>query len=131
MKPPEPVCKAFLVCDRIVDRGGDTVIVGLPDVVNARGFPCRHPLGFFARWTSAHGRYLVEVQLRTLDGEVVWREGPPEPWTMADPLRQYDVKVHAPVVFREPGRYEFVLLANGQEVARQPFFARLKPDPDA
>jgi hypothetical protein len=131
MRPPTPVCKAFLICDKIVDWQGDTVILGLPDIVTARSFPCRHPLSFFAPLTSAHGRYLVEIQLRTLDGETVWREGPPEPWKMDDPLKQIDVKFNVIVTFPAAGDYEFVLLNNGQDVARQGFKTKLKPESGA
>jgi hypothetical protein len=43
-------------------------------------------MGFFARLVSAHGQYQIEVQLQTPDGNTVWRDGPPDPWTLANPL---------------------------------------------
>ena len=87
--------------------------------VNRLVIPHRALLG-----QPAHGDYQVEVQLQD-DGEVVWRDGPPEPWQMTDPLRNYDLKLTLSVIFPEPGDYEFVLLANGEEVAREKFHAHL------
>jgi hypothetical protein len=43
-------------------------------------------LGFYARLTSGHGAYHVEVLLQDKSGAVVWREGPPEAWPMSEPL---------------------------------------------
>jgi hypothetical protein len=129
MNPPVPVCTAILICDRIVDRDNVTSLEGLPRTLRARFYPCGHPLAIFARLTSAHGTYHFEIQLRTLDGEVVWREGPKEPWSMADPLRLYDVRLILPVVFPKPGTYEFVLLANDTEVGRHVFHAAQVAEP--
>lgn len=125
MNPPVPVCKALLICNRIVDRDIGPCLEGLPRALEARFYPCGQPLAIFARVTSAHGSYRFEIQLRTLEGEVVWREGPPEPWAMPDPLRYYDVRLGVPVVFPKPGLYEFVLLANNAEVGRHLFQANL------
>jgi hypothetical protein len=126
-KPPVPFSVAFLPCRQIVEdpRIQDTVLVGLPTVFSDHNFPSAGPLGVFARWSSAHGEYHVELQLVTLAGEVVWKTGPVEPWRMSDPLRTYDLKLHVNVVFPAPGIYDLVLLANGDEVARQKFEAKL------
>jgi hypothetical protein len=55
----------------------------------------------------------------------MWREGPPDPWLLLDPLELYDLKMTVCVSFPKPGHYDFVLLANGEELARQPFPAKL------
>lgn len=123
MSTPVPICKAILICDRIVDRDNRTILEGRPRTLEARFYPCAHPLSIFARLTSAHGTYQFEVQLRTLDGEAVWRDRPPEPWLMADPLRLYDIRFNVGVAFPKPGTYEFVLLANDTEVGRHVFHA--------
>ena len=44
---------------------------------------------------------------------------------MTDPLRNYALKLTLSVIFPEPGDDEFVLLANGDEVAREKFHAHL------
>jgi hypothetical protein len=46
---------------------------------------------------------------------------------MADPLTMYDLSLTLCPVFPTPGTYDFILLANGQEVARQQFKATLPP----
>jgi hypothetical protein len=128
-KPPPPVCKAFIVCRQIFDdpRIDDAVIVGLPRAFQQKNYPGASPLGFFVRLSSARGRYHIEVQLRNADGEVVWREGPGEELPMEDPVEMYDIKMNLVPVFPKPGVYEFTLLANDEEVARQPFHAQLLP----
>jgi hypothetical protein len=128
-QPPLPVCKAFLVCCNIVEDNDprQVVLAGLPRFHQHHCYPNAPPLAFFARVTSAHGDYVVEIQLQTPEGEVVWTDGPGRPWAMPDPLLMYDLTLSLCPVFPVPGIYDFILLANGQEVARQPFKATLTP----
>jgi hypothetical protein len=127
-QPPLPLCKAFLVVAQIVDYpNGQVALVDLPRSFSKSVFPAATEIAFFARLASAHGQYRVEMQLQTPDGEVVWREGPPSPWPLADPLELYDLKLRMCAVFPKAGRYDFVLLMNDEEVARQPFPAVLVP----
>jgi hypothetical protein len=131
-KPPLPLCKAFLVLSQIVDGpNGEVALVGLPRRFPKSAFPAATQVAFFARLTSAHGHYQVEVQLQTPDGQTVWREGPPNPWPLDDPLELYDLKLNMCASFPKPGRYDFVLLMNGDEIARQPFPAELAPYAEA
>jgi hypothetical protein len=126
-RAPAPVCKAFLV-SRKVDtdpRTRETFIVGLCSSFQHHHFPAGMSVGIFGRLTSAHGHYHIEVQLQTPEGEVVWKDGPPVPWPMPDPLHTYDVKLNVCVAFPQPGTYDLVLLANGEELARHRFLARL------
>ena len=82
--------------------------------------------GFFARLASGHGRYLIEVQLQAPGGEVLWKEGPSEPWDMLDPLKTYHIHMkNLNVVFPMPDVFDLVLLANGDEISRQRFGAVL------
>lgn len=125
-KPPQPLCKAFLVLSRIGDTPeGEVALVGLPRRFQKSAFPAAANVAFFARLTSAHGKYQAEIQLQTPDGEVVWREGPPESWLLDHPLEMYDLKFNLCVIFPSPGSYDFVLELNGDEVARQPFPAEI------
>jgi len=126
-KQPVPLCKAFLPCKQLLmsKNGVDTALMGLPRSFTHHVFPAATPLGFFARLSSAHGEYQVEVQLVSMDGEVVWRDGPPEPLKMDDPLKLYDVRMKTCVAIPKPGQYDLVLMTNGEEVARQPFAAHL------
>jgi hypothetical protein len=128
-QPPLPLCKAFLVLAQIVDYpDGAVALVGLPRGFSKSAFPVATEVAFFARLASAHGQYQVEMQLQTADGEVVWREGPPSPWPLVDPLELYDLKLNKMcAVFPQAGRYDFVLLMNDEEVARQKFTAEFIP----
>jgi hypothetical protein len=124
-KPPIPVCKAFLICRQIVEDPNtkEASLVGQPKEVRLANFPASRPFWFFARWTSAHGDYQVEMQVQTPDGEVVCREVIPKVLSMAEPLKMYDLRLQMFVIFPHAGMYDFILLANGEEVARQPFEA--------
>lgn len=124
--PPIPVCTAFLTCRMFATdpTANDDVLVGLPRAFWANNYPAGSPLSFFVRCTSGHGKYPVAVQLQNSDGEVVWKDGPPEPWEMLDPLEMYDFKMNTCVVFPAPGVYQFVVVLDGEEVTRQRFHAK-------
>src|SRR5262249_18270565 len=114
-RPPTPVCKAFLVCKQIFwDEGtGECVLVSPLHQVFTPRYPAVLDLSFFARWTNAHGRYRVELQLRDLEGRVLWREEMDKPFEVADPLRLVSLTLrHHHVRFPAPGKYEVALLAN-------------------
>jgi hypothetical protein len=49
----------------------------------------------------------------------------PEILELRDPLEMYDLKMTVHVVFPAPGVYQFVLVLNGEEIARQRFHAKL------
>jgi hypothetical protein len=124
-KPPVPVCTVFLTCRKLaIDSATkEDILIGLPRAFWTRSFPNATPLSFLIRCTSAHGGYAVEVHLQNSVGEVVWKDGPPEPWVMMDPLEMYDLKINTCVIFPAPGIYQFVLVLSGEEVARQRFHA--------
>jgi hypothetical protein len=82
-------------------------------------------IGFFTRLTSARGAYEVEVQLHDEGGQVIWREGPEQPWMLDDPLGSFDLNLNLVPVFLAPGAYDFVLVVNGQELARERFLVTL------
>jgi hypothetical protein len=127
-RPPTPVCKTFLVCKQIYldDVTRECVLVSPLHQTFAPRYPAVQDLAFFARWSNAHGRYRVELQLRDLEGGVLWREEMANPFEVADPLRVVPLTLrHHHVRFPAPGKYEFTLLANGQEVASDVFLAHL------
>ncbi len=130
-KPPTPICTAFLVCRGFATdaRIQDDILVGLPRAFWTRSFPGAYPLSFFIRCTSAHGEYLLEVQLQSASGDVAWRCNSTN-WEMPDPLEMYDMKMNAHVVFPSAGVYQFVVVMNGDEVSRQTFHAKYEvPQP--
>jgi hypothetical protein len=117
---PTPVCKCFLLCRQIfVDalRKEYTVVNPIHQVFAPR-YPLTEDLSVFARWSNAHGAYTIEVQLRSLDGDVLWRQEMERPFEAHDPLQIWIVTLpHLTIPIPEPGKYEMVMLANGQEVA--------------
>jgi hypothetical protein len=121
--PPAPVCKAFLLCRQIA--GETLTLVGQSNCYVNRRFPGGHPLSFFARLKGGHGRYALEVQLHDGDGNVLWRDGPPDPWCPESPLDTLDLVLSLIPIFPAPGDYSLVLTANDEELGREPFFARL------
>ena len=124
-KLPTPVCIAFLVFrERATEtRTKEDIFIGLPRLMAARSYPVAFPFHFLIRCTSGHGEYRVEMQLQTTDGEILWKDGPPEPLPMLDPLETYDLIMKLLPVFPAPGVYQFVLVLNGEEISRQRFGA--------
>jgi hypothetical protein len=127
------VCKTFLVCKQIFldEKTQECVLVSPVHQTFAPEYPAVQDLSFFARWSNAHGPYRVEVQLRDLEGVVLWRDEMPNPFQAPDPLRIVPLTLrHRHVRFPAPGKYEFALLANGQEVIADVFLAHLaEPGP--
>lgn len=124
---PTPVCKCFVLCRQIfVDavRQDYTLVSQVHQVFSPR-YPLTEDLSVFARWSNAHGAYAVEVQLRSLDGDVLWRQEMEHPFETHDPLQVWIVSLaHLSIPIPEPGKYEVALLANGQEVASDVLLAR-------
>jgi hypothetical protein len=91
-------------------------------------YPLTEDLSVFARWSNAHGAYAVEVQLRSLDGDVLWRQEMESPFETHDPLQVWILSLpHLSIPIPEPGKYEVALLANGQEVASDVLLAHYVP----
>jgi hypothetical protein len=93
-------------------------------------FSSRYPLvedfSVYARWANAHGRYDVEVQLRTFEGEVVRRHRLETPIETHDPLQSWQLPLHhLPFTIPAAGKYEVALLATGQVVASDTLIAHL------
>jgi hypothetical protein len=124
-KPPAPVCKAFLVC-RSID-GETLTLIGQSNCYVNQRFPSCLPLAFFARLTAGHGEYAIEVQLQDKNGDVFWRDGPPDSWCPQSPLHTLDLTLKLTTVFPGPGDYMLVLTANGEELGREPYAARQLP----
>jgi hypothetical protein len=126
---PPPKLIAFVPCwDIQEDKAGGVRLTGLPLSFTSHHFPAATTMGFFARLTDGHGRYALEVQLHNEEGDIVWRDGPPEPWVADDPLTLHTLMMrHLNPVYPGPGIYYFVLAANDVEVARQRFIVKHVP----
>jgi hypothetical protein len=103
-----------------------TVVAPLHQVFSPR-YPLTENLAVFARWSNAHGSYSVEVQLRSLEGDVLWQHTMDDPFKAHDPLQIWIVPLyHLEMTIPRPGKYEVVLLASGTEVASDTLLAHLK-----
>jgi hypothetical protein len=127
-RQPTPLCRTFTVCKQIfIDEITQeyTLVAPLHQIFLPH-YPATMDLSVFARWTNAHGPYRVELQLRTLDGEVVWRDRMQNPFEAPGPLAIAPITLrHRFVSFPAPGKYEVVLLANEEEVAMDVILAHL------
>ncbi len=132
MEPPSPVVNAFLVCDAVIHEAetNKKSCIGIFHRIHVRAFPARHgPLAIYASLTDAQGEYSFRLTLARLrDGREIGGGTTPT-IRIPDPLQTAELAFRLQdLVFPEPGKYEFVLHANGQPVARKEI-AVLAPSP--
>jgi len=120
------VCKCFVLCRGLfVDpaRQDYTIVWPVHQVFSSR-YPLTEDFSVFARWTNAHGSYAVELQLRNLEGDVLWSWKLEAPFEAHDPLQIWMIPLHhLPMQIPGFGKYEVALLANGTEVASDTLLA--------
>jgi len=122
MPPPIPVCRSIILCQGILQdqRTQTTSLIGLVGHIRGLQFPTVGQFSIFSRWANGHGDYHIEAQLRDAEGNVAWKQAFPQPCAMPDPLTPCDLSFHDLKVFIPgPGRYDLVLIANGEEVGRE------------
>src|SRR5262245_11269724 len=97
-RPPTPVCKCFLLCRRIyADTARQDYVLASPvHQIFPGAYPCVEGLSVFARWTNAHGSYPVELLVRTLEGEVFWRQRMAQPVSGSGPVAGLADRVDGP-----------------------------------
>jgi hypothetical protein len=112
--------QAFLVCRKVYEdrysRG--FVLVEPAHSVALPAFPAGCCLSLYVHLVGGHGVYALALELRNTAGEQVWRYQWPEPIRYTDPLVPCRVALHDVVIpFPAPGRYDLVLVANGEDLA--------------
>jgi hypothetical protein len=130
-RPPDPMCKALLVCRQVVKDAftDEYILIGPTHQVTPLTYPAVVTLGIFAHWTSVQGTYKIELQLRDVEGRVVWQEDEP-PLAGEDPLLAYAIAFAGRnFILPKPGTYDLVMLANGEEVGRNVLFANVYQHP--
>jgi hypothetical protein len=120
---PPPIVKAFLVCDYVIHEQGTNKksCIGIFHRIHAREFPCRHgQLAIYANITDASGEYEFRLTLVDLtDGKEIGK-GTTPPLRIPDKLSTAELSFQLQnIVFPNPGKYDFVLYANGEPVARK------------
>jgi hypothetical protein len=125
-KPP-PKCKAILLCDRVIIDilTGHYSAIGIFDEFPVTSFPGQSaPFTVYLQLTSGIGSYSITLEIHDLEENrlVAVAEGPvinfPRRSTKAHMI------ISSPSVrLSHSGPYDFVVLANGQEIDRQQFHA--------
>src|SRR5262249_34239382 len=123
-----PVVRHLIACERI-ERSPDRRQYSLVNVIHAiRSLPGApysriHPeLCLFLMMTDGQGRHSFQVQLVFLDDETVIHTTPPIERDLGpDPLVVHGWPLTLRnVPFPRPGVYEFRLMSDGREIAREP-----------
>jgi hypothetical protein len=118
-----PIVKAFLVCDHVIHEKetNKKSLIGIFHHIHAERFPCRHgSLSIYANITEAQGEYTFQLRLVSLKDEKQIGTGTTPPLKIPDRLQtaELDLKLRN-IVFPEPGKYEFRLVANDEQIAQK------------
>jgi hypothetical protein len=119
-KPSLPSPQAFLIGRKVYeDRYRRAFVLVKPaDSIALPSFPAGCCLSLYLYLVGGHGVYTLALELRNAEGEAVWRYQWPEPIRYADPLVPCMVALHDTTIpFPAPGRYDMVLMANGEDFA--------------
>ena len=125
-KPP-PKCKAILLCDHTIVEAvtGKVSIIGTFDSWRFPQFPHpTHPFTAFLQLTDGIGKYAVSVDVHDLQADQIIAQA--RIAEMVFPERKNKVNLMIPVppmLLQHAGSYDFVVLADGQEIDRQQFQA--------
>lgn len=120
---PVPIAQSFVVCREVIHDQRTNVFVLLGPLsrmpIPREAFPATVQVSVYVQITSGHGQYELELALLDIDEEVVWNWRPgsvqhPDPLSPHE-LAFYELLLKIPA----PGKYAMLLLANGQEIARQ------------
>jgi len=119
---PRPIVLSFLVCRYLSHdrRTGEHSVCGVLNQLTSHSFPASANLSLFAELTDGQGDYQVRFELRDNFDSLLQEFPFPEPIQLPDPLvTHFLCGVDRRMVFPRPGRYDFVLLIDGEEVARR------------
>ena len=89
-KQPNPVVKAFLICDQIIHdaQTGKKSLIGVFHELRADRFPATHPtLWIYANLTDARGKYDFEIRLFDVSHNQVMGKGTPPTIEISGPLQ--------------------------------------------
>lgn len=123
-QPPAPVCKAILLCQKTILEA-DTGAVSLIGVFDSFGVGEDLITGSaeaFCQITEAEGDYELTIEIHDLSTGSMIAKG--EGITINIPNRLVRANVIVPIPamkFSHTGVFDFVILANGEEIDRQQF----------
>lgn len=119
--PPEPVCKAILLCQQtIVEEGTKLVsLIGVFDGFKVAEGGTTGAAEIFCRLTEAQGHYRISVEIHELsNGTAIGGTNGIE-IDISDRLATSNVIIPVPPLPLPPGEYDIVIFANGVEIDRQ------------
>jgi hypothetical protein len=129
-----PSCKAILLCEKTVIEAG-TGKITLINIVNrfmVESFPGdTERIDAFFQITDAEGKYEIIVEIRDLREDRVLARAIGSEVEIPDRGMACNVVIPVPPLrIEHDGLYDFVILANGQEIDRQPFAVTAIEDED-
>ena len=124
---PQPSCKALLLCETtVIEAGtGNISLINITAKIPIFGFPGQTiPVEAFLQFTDAEGRYEVVVEIRDCQDDSVLARAVGAGIEIEDRNATCNILIPVPsLTLQHAGPYDFVVLANGQEIERQQFFA--------
>jgi hypothetical protein len=115
------LAQAFVVCREILEdcRSHEFVLIGPLSALGAPGFPYTARVSIYAHLTCGHGDYEVALEVRDAEESALWQWRCPGSIRLPSPLEQHRFTLYDAILeFPESGRYDLVLLVNGEELAR-------------
>lgn len=125
-KPP-PKCKAILLCDHTIVEAvtGKISIIGIFDNWCFPQFPhSTRPFMAFLQLTDGLGAYGVSVNVHDLQADQVIAQARMAEVNFPDRVSKVNIMIPVPPLsLHHAGSYDFVVLADDQEIDRQQFQA--------
>jgi hypothetical protein len=130
LKPP-PICKAILLCDQAIVEAvtGKISVIGVFDNWNVPQFPHpTRPFMAFLQMQDGIGKYAVTVEVHDLEADQVIAQARIAEVIFPERTTKVNLMIPVPpLLLQHVGRYDFVVLADGQEIDRQQFQAVQTP----
>lgn len=106
---------------------GEFLLIGPSTGATVPGFPALLRVALYIKLTGAHGTYQLAVDLRDQDGQLVAHQEGHAPLSQPDPLTSMQISWRdVNFWFPHPGRYDLILLANGEDLTHHALDLRLK-----
>jgi hypothetical protein len=126
-KKPPPKCKAILLCDQAIVEAvtGKVSVIGIFDNWFVPQFPCLiRPFMAFLQLTDGVGKYGVSVDVHDLQADQIIAQARVAEVVFPERVSKVNLMIPVPPLpLQHAGSYDFVVLADGQEIDRQQFQA--------
>jgi hypothetical protein len=133
-KPP-PKCKAILLCDYVIQDAvtGKNTLVGIFDQFIASAYPFQMPhFHLFLHLVDGIGSYDLSVEIHDLRDATIIARVTPKPLEFRERINRTNLILpFNGAQLPHDGAYDFVVLANGQEIDRKQvrtLFPRRQPN---